>query len=552
MMNRKLKPGLHILAVALVISAGVAFPVGWLLTRLENASWHDGRRSRVLEHIGMVKSNLEVLINSRMARIRGLAYYVSTHPGLNREEFDSFAKTIADSEPGIRSVQLAKNNVISHVYPLQGNDGMLGVRLPADLPWDQTGAVRRMLESGKTVVAGPVRLVQGGNGLVGRTPIFVTQDELEPEKGAYWGIASLIIDTDILFHEAKLYETQDVVAIRGKDGLGERGEVIFGDPAVFRHNPVMLQMVIPGGSWQIAATPKEGTASSPFLPTLWGLVGAAGLGMGLVLWGLLMWPLRLREAVDAATLKLHNVNEELERKVLDRTQELQNANDLLLEEIEERRRWEEALVQSEDMARRLFVAVEQSPATVVITDLQGGIEYVNSRFVETTGYSREEALGQNPRVLKSGESRPEEYTALWETILSGREWTGEFHNKRKNGELYWEHASISPIRNAFGTITHFLAVKEEITERKRMEEELALNTRRAEALLTLNRMNDRSEEELIAYAIRKATLLTRSANSYLALVNEEHGALLLRDCYFQSQEEVCLVEKTDALLHLIA
>ena len=128
--------------------------------------------------------------------------------------------------------------------------------------------------------------------------------------------------------------------------------------------------------------------------------------------------------------------------------------------------------QSEEDLRTLSVAVEQSPAMVVITDTNGTIEYVNPRFTEVTGYTKEEAIGQNPRILKSGEWRKKAHEGLWKTILAGKTWRGEFENKKKNGELYWESASISPVRNAQGDVTHFLIVKEDITERKQAQDAL--------------------------------------------------------------------------------
>ncbi|HEY4744820.1 MAG TPA: response regulator [Desulfuromonadaceae bacterium] len=121
---------------------------------------------------------------------------------------------------------------------------------------------------------------------------------------------------------------------------------------------------------------------------------------------------------------------------------------------------------------KLSRAVENSPATVVITDRHGMIEYVNPKFTEITGFSAEEALGQNPRILNAGVQSKEFYRHLWGTILSGNEWRGEFRNRKKNGEMYWEQASISPIRDEKGSITHFVAVKEDITERRRAAEEL--------------------------------------------------------------------------------
>lgn len=114
--------------------------------------------------------------------------------------------------------------------------------------------------------------------------------------------------------------------------------------------------------------------------------------------------------------------------------------------------------------RLLMHALEQSPATIIVTDVEGKIVYANPKFVATTGYQAAEALGQTPRLLKSGETSPEEYQRLWKTIKAGKEWRGVFHNRRKDGSLYWERASISPVHDAKGKITHFMAVKEDITD----------------------------------------------------------------------------------------
>jgi PAS domain S-box-containing protein len=135
------------------------------------------------------------------------------------------------------------------------------------------------------------------------------------------------------------------------------------------------------------------------------------------------------------------------------------------EELQERKRAEEQI-------RKLSHAVEQSPVSVIITDTAGTIEYVNPKFTEVTGFTLEEVMGETPRLLKSGETPLSDYQYLWQTITAGHEWRGEFHNRKKNGELYWELASISPIRNAEGAITHYIAVKEDITEQKKLETQL--------------------------------------------------------------------------------
>ena len=143
-------------------------------------------------------------------------------------------------------------------------------------------------------------------------------------------------------------------------------------------------------------------------------------------------------------------------------------------DITERKRAEAELL-------KLSAAVEQSPVSIVVTNLRGNIEYANRRSSEVTGYRNAELVGQNPRILQSGETPSAEYQKLWETITTGGTWRGELHNRRKNGELYWEEAAISPIRDAAGQTTHYLAVKEDITARKRVQEELTSAKLAAEA-----------------------------------------------------------------------
>ncbi len=127
---------------------------------------------------------------------------------------------------------------------------------------------------------------------------------------------------------------------------------------------------------------------------------------------------------------------------------------------------------SENQLRKLSAAVEQSPSVVVITDCIGRIEYVNPQFTEETGYSAEEALGQNSRILKSGLVDNAMYQDLWQTISQGRVWRGEWQNRSKDDDLYWESVSVSPIRNQHGEMTHFLKVAQNINEQKQAEKAL--------------------------------------------------------------------------------
>lgn len=117
-------------------------------------------------------------------------------------------------------------------------------------------------------------------------------------------------------------------------------------------------------------------------------------------------------------------------------------------------------LRAEEEQCKLSHAIEQSPSTVTIADTEGNFQYVNPKFVELTGYTAEEVIGKKTSLLKSGETPPEEYKKLWDTITSGGEWRGEFHNKKKSGELYWERSSISPVKNPEGVITHYIKVAE--------------------------------------------------------------------------------------------
>ncbi len=118
----------------------------------------------------------------------------------------------------------------------------------------------------------------------------------------------------------------------------------------------------------------------------------------------------------------------------------------------------------------LSLALEQCPVAVVITDVQGNVEYINPRFTQLTGYTPEEVIGGNPWILQSGKSLPEEYRQVGDIIGSGSEWQGEIQNRRKNGELYWAREYISSIKDPEGIITHFIVIEEDITEYKRIEE----------------------------------------------------------------------------------
>ncbi len=164
-------------------------------------------------------------------------------------------------------------------------------------------------------------------------------------------------------------------------------------------------------------------------------------------------------------------------------------------DITERKEIEKKLIESSEQIRVLSNVVEQSPLSVMITDREGRIEYVNPKFKNLTGYDVTEIRGKNPRFLKSGKHDSHFYADLWKTILNGQEWHGKICNRRKNGELYWERASISSIHSQSGGITHFVSIREDFTEQMRMEAELK---ERMEELERFNKLTIKREEKMIS------------------------------------------------------
>ena len=162
---------------------------------------------------------------------------------------------------------------------------------------------------------------------------------------------------------------------------------------------------------------------------------------------------------------LQQAHDQLEVRVLERTQQLRALNEDMKKEILERKN-------AEKEVHKLSYAIEQSLSSVLITDSDGKIQYINPMFTSITGYSSEEVLGQTPSILKSGVHDDEFYKDLWDTITSGENWKGEICNRKKNGDLYWEMQTISPIRDENGEVTNFISVRMDDTERKRAEDQL--------------------------------------------------------------------------------
>ena len=195
--------------------------------------------------------------------------------------------------------------------------------------------------------------------------------------------------------------------------------------------------------------------------------------------------------------------------------------------------------QAEDRVHKFFSAVEQSSSSIVITDANGSIEYVNPKFTQLTGYTFTEAIGQNLRILKTDKTPPETHECLWKTITSGKEWHGEFCNKKKNGELYWESASISPIRNTEGVITNFIAIKDDITGRKRMEKQIISSLKEKDTLLREIYHRTKNNMQVICSLLNLQSNNSkdeRLLNSFREIKNRIKSMSLVHEKLYQSKD----------------
>ncbi len=184
--------------------------------------------------------------------------------------------------------------------------------------------------------------------------------------------------------------------------------------------------------------------------------------------------------------------------------------------------------QAEEQLRIRWRAVEASPASIIITDTNGNIQYVNPKFSQVTGYGLQEAVGKNPRILKTDQTSPEVHRQLWRTISSGHEWSGEFCNRKKNGELFWEAASISPVADPTGRITHYVAVQQDITEQRQLQAQLRSQNEYLSILhqITLDLLNRRDLNDLLQSVVDRAAVLLDAPFGEIMI--KEGGGLYVR------------------------
>lgn len=277
--------------LAFLTMATILFGV-YVFTKIEQQQYQEKVRADVLGQLRASQAKLEGGLNSILFLEKGLTAFILTHLEIDpqhkitQEEVNQFGAEFMPQHPGIKNFTLIQNNKITHIYPLDGNEKIIGTDL-SSLP-DQNEVLQQVIESRSMMIAGPIQLVEGGVGLVIRTPIYWTPQG--KTEAVYWGQVSLAVSQDRLFADAGLYEQSAKlnIAIRGRDGLGKDGSVFWGEEGIFLANPVIINVKVANGFWQLAAVPIGGWEGRyPTFIWIWLIGSFLALCAGALVWYLI-------------------------------------------------------------------------------------------------------------------------------------------------------------------------------------------------------------------------------------------------------------------------
>lgn len=410
--------GTAVVLAAAAICALAILGMGIYVEQLKSEQLRAAERARVVDQLASIRTRLEGTINDSIGRLEGVTAYIERTPDLTEEEFAFFASKLITGRTHIRNIAAAPDLVVRYVYPVEGNESVIGLdyrRTPA-----QWQAARRALETGRVSLAGPVNLVQGGTAFIARAPVFVDRPD-----NSFWGLVSTVVDTDVVYTAAGLFNPalEIEVVIRGKDALGRSGEVFFGDVSKLGADPVELGVAVPNGKWLLIATPKAGW----YARGVWDhreVFIAAGFSTLLML-------------LSVAFVYLRRTRKLLNRRL-------------------------------ENLSR----AVDQSSNGLVIASARGLINYANPRFLAMSQRTEADTIGSHVRGLFNEGELDLGFPAVWRSVLAGNNWQNEQQNWRMDGTPYWESVAITPLKDDDGNPSDVLIVINDITEQKGTEEVL--------------------------------------------------------------------------------
>ena len=434
------------------ILAAIAFAATLLVTVLAvgvDRQNHLHEEQATANALASTQTNLiHQRLDAALAATYALAAVIRQHDfKVTYDWFDPFARELLRYHPGIGSLQFAPNGVTSFVVPLQGNEKAIGNNLLANTKRNKEAL--QAIATRKLTIAGPFELLQGGTGLAGRLPIFRMGTGADD---AFWGFTVALLRVEELMRSADM----DRVVRAGFDYTLWRMHPDTGKPHVFaRSGPeslpdgVTIKFDVPNGNWALTVQPHGGWLSQVQNEFRIKYLIAVLLSMfvGGILYLVLRQPVLLR------------------REVEQRTQELKLANQWLARENREREAAESELKLADKV-------IDASAETIMITDASNWVVRVNPAFTQVTGYPQSEMLGRSPSLLNSGRHDDVFFKTMFETLRLSGHWQGEVWNRRKNGEVFPQWLGISALRDASGTVTHYVSIGSDISERKASEERI--------------------------------------------------------------------------------
>jgi diguanylate cyclase (GGDEF)-like protein len=277
-----------IMALPVLLAIVVMTVAAVLLDRQHQQISENRLRADTLQKISIIRAKLEGNISSNIQLVKGLVSVISTEPDMDQARFDELVGNLFDEDSQLRSVAAAPDLVIQMTYPLKGNEAAIGLDYRTNTA--QWPAVERVVKTGQLNIAGPVNLVQGGRGFIGRFPVYTGKGE----ERRFWGMVSAVVDVDRLYFDSGLFSPilGLNISITGSDGSGGAGERFFG-PDLSGANPVSVDVLLPSGSWRIAAVPKTGWGADAF--SVWSLRGMIALAGGLIMLPIFMTSRMIRE-----------------------------------------------------------------------------------------------------------------------------------------------------------------------------------------------------------------------------------------------------------------